>query len=251
MQKKFHFESVHFDQIDSTNSEAVRRVNEGQVSTQTVFWADTQTAGRGTRGRDWQSQKGNVHATYVFPLAIDLKKAPLIVYSIALAVHDTLADFIKGPLVQIKWPNDILVNERKISGSLHEIIQYSGTSFFVAGIGINNDWKPESDVLYPACCISDFCNEALMVSTLVQRLGSNVFKRVTEIEERGFEAQKTQFLKHSYMYGETLQIRLRGDRQDGHSGVFEGIDENGALMLRTSKGIQRFVAGDIFPSLAS
>jgi len=173
----------------------------------------------------------------------------LLVYSIALAVHDTLAEFIQNAPIQIKWPNDILVAEEKISGSLHEIAYFERKPFFVAGIGINNEWKPDSDVLYPASCIADFSKNTPKVADLVQKLGENIRLRIIEFEKIGFQGQKAEFLESSFRYGEELQIRLRGDRQDEHNGVFEGIDTDGALVLRTSTGIERFVAGDIFPLL--
>jgi biotin-(acetyl-CoA carboxylase) ligase len=72
--------------------------------------------------------------------------------------------------------------------------------------------------------------------------------RVTEFERIGFQGQKDEFLGNSFRYGEALKIRLRGDRQDEHNGVFEGINNDGALILKTADGIQKFVAGDIFPT---
>ena len=110
---------LSFDQLDSTNSEAQRQLEAGAKLPLWVF-AKMQTLGRGRRGREWVSQAGNLFCSGLYPLsetaAHDAQKS----FVAALAIYDTLAEYVDPQLLSIKWPNDVLLDGKKVSGILLE-----------------------------------------------------------------------------------------------------------------------------------
>ena len=109
----------------------------------TVVMAETQTAGRGRYGRTWQSPKGNLYMSLVLP---DMgKNTPYIAFLTAVAVADSLPDFN----VSLKWPNDVLLDGKKLAGILVERV---GDKIIV-GIGVNVISNPTENVLYPTASL--------------------------------------------------------------------------------------------------
>ena len=133
---------VQFDEIDSTNAEARRRAEGGEAG---PLWlsAGRQTAGRGRRGRSWESPLGNVSATYLFTTAKPPAEAAQVSFVAALAVWELARQ--AGPLHQItlKWPNDLLINGRKTAGILVESGQTPSGLWVAVGMGINLAVAPE------------------------------------------------------------------------------------------------------------
>ena len=127
---------VHFKTIDSTQSEAKRRANTGNLG---ALWISTesQSKGRGRRGREWVSETGNLYCTGLYPHGGDLASAARLSFAAALAVAQTLEQYIDPQLVSIKWPNDVLVDGKKVAGILLESGTYNDAIWVAVGIGIN------------------------------------------------------------------------------------------------------------------
>ncbi|HHL43558.1 MAG TPA: biotin--[acetyl-CoA-carboxylase] ligase, partial [Hellea balneolensis] len=127
---------LHYPQIDSSNLEAKRVLD---IDGSAPFWihADIQCAGRGRLSRQWLSIEGNLFCTGVYAAFADLPKTSLLSFAAALAVYDVLTKWIDDKALKIKWPNDILVNGRKISGILLETHSTGDGNFVLIGIGIN------------------------------------------------------------------------------------------------------------------
>ena len=148
---------VHFDAIDSTNAEAHRRALAGERG---PLWliADRQTEGRGRLGRHWVSESGNLFATLLLTLAISPATAAQLSFVAALAVVETVGPLItRGAhrLVRVKWPNDVLIEGRKLAGILSETaISATGEMVVVIGCGINIAHAPGS-AAYPITCLAD------------------------------------------------------------------------------------------------
>ena len=109
------YQLLHFETVDSTNEQAKRLAAQGVVQPHWIL-ADAQSAGRGRRGRVWQSPKGNLMATVYQPGRIETKKAGQLSFVAGLALADTVSSLI-GPdgAVSIKWPNDVLVDNKKVA----------------------------------------------------------------------------------------------------------------------------------------
>ena len=119
--KDIRSQIIHYESIDSTNLEAHRYLEKNNVSSPTWLIAEQQTSGRGRMGSSWVSTKGNLFCTLIYPIMWDLKTLPMLSCLVALAIHETISFYINSTnKIEIKWPNDILVNNAKISGVLIE-----------------------------------------------------------------------------------------------------------------------------------
>ena len=131
------------EEIDSTNAEARRRAETGEVG---PLWitAARQTAGRGRRGRSWETGQGNLAATLLFVTDRPPAEAAQISFVAALAVADLADAFVPASQVTLKWPNDPMIGGRKTSGILVESGQHPVGGLWVAvGVGVNLASPPE------------------------------------------------------------------------------------------------------------
>ena len=127
------YKLISLDKIPSTQDWAHDLIAKGMAENKTVITAVSQTSGRGRYKRTWVSHSGNLYASFIYKV---YERDPKISYAIAVAVAETLIHF--GIQPKIKWPNDILVDGKKICGIL---IEYS-QNFVIVGIGINITTNP-------------------------------------------------------------------------------------------------------------
>ena len=142
------------DEIDSTNAEARRRAEAGETGPVWIT-AERQTAGRGRRGRNWETGKGNLAATLLIVTAKPPVEAAQISFVAALAVFDLAAAHVPAALISLKWPNDPLLGGLKTSGILVESGAHTAGGLWLAvGIGVNLATPPvEAD--RPATAFSE------------------------------------------------------------------------------------------------
>ena len=236
---------VEFDEIASTNDEA-KRLAELGAEDGTLIWARCQTCGRGRRGREWTSERGNLFASLVLrPVCAPLQAAQL-TFVASLAVRDMLAGYLGDQkFIACKWPNDVLVEGRKISGILLES-STAGTGvieWLVLGIGVNLHNHPDIAGRHPSTSLrAESENETDVVGGLEKFVEAFSHRR-NEWMFSGFEAIRKSWLSHAYGIGQTAHIALESGNE---SGIFTGIDERGALRLRGVDGVERvFSAGDV------
>ena len=143
------FEIFKFENVTSTNDIAINLIKNEQKETGCVY-ADTQTKGRGTHGREWISGKGNLFGSIFFPLRN--KYPPFNEFSTInpLIISDVLKHFCKKKNINLKFPNDIFVNEKKICGILQELIVSNNRKFLIIGIGVNIVSNPDINNKYQA-----------------------------------------------------------------------------------------------------
>ena len=227
---------------DSTNAEALRRAREGEAG---PLWitADIQTAGRGRGGNAWVSEPGNLYATLLLREPSPPSAAPQLAFVAGLAVHDAVAACAPnlGPVLQLKWPNDLLCNGRKLAGLL---IEAENAPVFAAavGVGINCVSHPDN-ASYPA---TDLKSEAARVTAaaLFAALAETMRARLTQwARGEGFALIRTDWLKRSAGLGEPIKVRLP-DRE--LAGRFNGVDDVGRLLLETAGKIETITAGEVF-----
>jgi BirA family transcriptional regulator, biotin operon repressor / biotin---[acetyl-CoA-carboxylase] ligase len=144
---------IHTDSIASTNQEALRLAGEG-CADGTLVLAETQTAGRGRRGRLWESPTGvGIYASLVLRPDLPLDRVPLLTLLTAVAAAEAI-HAVTGEAPQIKWPNDLLLNGRKIAGVLIEVAsEIDALDYAVIGLGINVNTPPAAlppRPIYPA-----------------------------------------------------------------------------------------------------
>jgi BirA family biotin operon repressor/biotin-[acetyl-CoA-carboxylase] ligase len=236
---------IEHDTIASTNTEALALARRGETN---AVWitAQEQTAGRGRRGHQWVSAPGNLFATLLLvdPSAPDI--AAQLSFVVALAVGDAIGD-CAGALrdrLALKWPNDVLFDGKKIAGILIES-EVVGRGLAVAiGVGVNCKHHPPQ-TLYPA---TDLAAAGAHVSAddLIGALSATMLQRLAQWRRgSGFAVIRADWLERAAGIGGDLRVRLPGREFFGR---WEGLDDNGGLLLRVVDGTVRTInAGDVFP----
>ena len=241
------FKLITFEKVDSTNNEAKRRAEMGAVSG-TIVHASEQTHGRGRRGRQWYSPRGNLYFSLILRLPCSTADALGISFVSATAMCDALAGIV-SPMteVKVKWPNDILINRRKVSGFLLESsADINGDlRWLIVGVGVNVISFPE-ETEYPATSLQ---YEGVIGASPADVLNAFVhhFKRWIDIwENDGFSSIRTAWLNRAIGIGKTVKVRVSGK-------VFEGkfldIADDGSLLVEQETGERLIImTGDVFPS---
>lgn len=237
---------VALDSVGSTNDEARRLGHDGAADC-TVVWALEQTAGRGRQGRAWASPRGNLYCSLVLRPPIALRRAAELSFVAALGLGEALAELLP-PTVELryKWPNDVLLNGRKVSGILVESALRADQSidFLVLGVGVNVDRRPD-EARFPATSLKD---EGAAAGTGPAAVLEAFARRFQVWADRwraqGFAPVRQAWQARAWRLNQTLDIRLGA--RGSVSGRFDGLAEDGALVLSLADGTRRTVAaGDV------
>ncbi len=248
-------ESYHllsYDEVDSTNSEAMRLAGSG-CAHGAVIWARRQTRGRGRMGRHWASDEGNLFASILLNCDMPLIRLTELPFVTALAVHETIASIAGDEdKVRLKWPNDILLNGKKVGGVLVETIAatsiYGDAYWAVAGVGINVEHCP-SEVKWPATSLREAGVEILSAKIVLSRFVPNFLRHYDTWMEKGFAPVRERWCELAWALGEKVTFDAGNERV---SGIFTGIDETGSLCLQLPDGKTRvFMAGEMIPASRS
>jgi len=143
------FEIFKFESVTSTNDIAINLIKEQQKETGWVY-ADTQTKGRGTHGKEWVSDKGNLFGSIFFPLKNNYPSFNEFSTINPIIISDVIEHFCEKKNINLKFPNDIFVNRKKICGILQEHIVLNSKKFLIIGIGVNIVSNPEIKNIYQA-----------------------------------------------------------------------------------------------------
>ena len=227
--------------IPSTNAELARRSEAGSVDG-TVLTAEVQTAGRGRRGREWLSPFGRNLAV---SLGVAVDRPPAQVGALALAVglgvHDALAE-AGTPGVQLKWPNDVLLDGRKVAGILVELVRLAPVVEVVIGIGINVGCASAiaSQVEQP---IADMAEAVPGVSRnqLLARVLDHVLAESHAFAASSFRAMHARWRNAHRDEGKAVTVTTPTERVSGVATVLP----SGALALDTDGGRREFTGGEV------
>ncbi len=238
-----NFTILRFDTIDSTNTEALKQARAGADEGLCIV-ARQQTAGRGRHGRTWISAKdAGLYFSVVLLPKIETKYLPLITLTAGVAVHDTLAGFGLRP--DIKWVNDILINEKKIAGILAETAETNSGLAVVVGIGIN--LKPSSfppEIAETATSIETATGSSINRDELIESLTRSIDRYYNVLHEKaGPETIVREWRRRStYFSGKRVRVVLEKETITGST---DGLEENGALRIKTAGGNRIVQAGDV------
>lgn len=231
-----------YEEIGSTSDEARARAERGDFGPVWIT-AKRQTAGRGRRGRPWSAPPGNLAATYLGATHEPPATLALLSFVAALAVAHT-ADVHAAPgRATLKWPNDVLLDGRKCSGILLESGQAGqGRIWFALGVGLNLAHAPEV-AAYPAAAFSEFApppSPEAAFATLREAL----LHWSGRLTREGFAPVREAWLARAHRLGGTIGATVGEERIEG---VFEGLNETGALLLTLPDGSRRVIpAGEVF-----
>jgi len=233
-----------YEEIDSTSAEARRRAEAG-VADPVWISAGRQTQGRGRRGRAWESPVGNLAATFLTLTDLPPAEAAQISFVAALAVFDVLAAYIGPNMVRVKWPNDLMIGDEKVSGILVESGRAPDDRLWLAvGVGVNLAHPPEVSER-PATALALHMEGAPpQPQRALQRLAAALDEWMAVWREVGFPVIATAWSERAYGLGSACTARLPNETV---AGTAEGLDADGALRLRLGDGtVRRITAGDVF-----
>lgn len=237
---------VSRDTVGSTNDEAKSLARRGAAHG-TLLSALAQTAGRGRRGREWRSPPGNLYLSLVWHPACLPDRAAQLGFAAALAVGDALGALVPELAgLAGKWPNDVLLDGRKIAGILleSEIGDDQNLAFLVVGLGVNLVSAPR-DVEFPATSIAQQGYRPPEPVALIEAFARHFDTWARRWREAGFHPLRAAWLARAVGLGEPIRVRLENASLHGR---FADLDHDGALLLDTADGLRRVSAGDVFPA---
>lgn len=214
------YKLISLDKIPSTQFWAHDLIAKKQAVDKTVITATMQTAGHGRYGRSWISHRGNLYASFIFKITRYNSKLS---YAIGVAVAETLIHF--GIQPKIKWPNDVLIDGKKISGILIEYNQ----NFVVIGIGINISHAPKIKE-YKTVKMDDF------VKTSVVDVLNVLIKKIEIWRNADFDDVRKRWIELAFGVNQKIKYH---DKQM----KFIGLNDDGALILGDDKN-NVFIYGD-------
>lgn len=237
---------LSFEMLDSTNEEA-KRLARGGGGHGAVIWAKHQTEGKGRLGRSWVSSQGNLFVSVLLQPGKKLEDLAQLSFVTGVAMLEAIADMLpEDKTITCKWPNDILIDDKKLGGILLESLQMEdGKHWVVAGIGINIDSCPPHTE-FPATCLTQEGVELVSAKIILSRFIHHFIECYNTWDNKGFAPIRKSWTKYAWNMGKPVTARLPNE---DITGTAEGIDAKGALQLKCKNGKKRTIlAADVFPA---
>jgi BirA family biotin operon repressor/biotin-[acetyl-CoA-carboxylase] ligase len=231
-----------YPSLDSTSDLCAKLAAAGEPEGLAVM-ARRQTAGRGSRGRGWESPEGSLYISALLRPPGMIAEAGRWALLVAVALAEALAMVLPDPgMLTLKWPNDVLLDGRKVSGILLDATARAdgAIDWLVIGCGVNLAQAPEVPGRRTAC-VAEFAvppTPEAMAKTLLARLAH--WRSVRALE--GFGPVRAAWLSRAQPVGTPLQLRY-GGRLVG--GTFAGLADDGSLLLGTGGRVEAFATGEI------
>ena len=236
---------IYYKQLDSTNAEAVRLAVQGAKSG-TVVVADSQTAGKGRRGRTWESPaKENIYMSMLLRPEFTVDKAPMLTLVMAYSIAQVIREYGFSQ-VQVKWPNDLILSGKKICGILTEMqLKEAQIDYVVIGVGVNvntREFPPELEEKASSLYLES--GKLFDRTVLIERIVENFNKTY----EQFLKVQDLSFLSEAYNdmlvnVGREVQVLQPGSEYTAYA---LGINSQGELRVRTADGEEKHVyAGEV------
>jgi BirA family transcriptional regulator, biotin operon repressor / biotin---[acetyl-CoA-carboxylase] ligase len=228
--------------LRSTNILAKARAAEG-CAAWTVVQATEQSAGRGRRDRDWHSPPGNLYTSTVLRPRDPVRDWPQLSFVAALAVVDMAAALAPKATIRVKWPNDVLADECKLSGILLETVAVAGAGAVIVGVGINVASFPEG-TRYGATCLDDLAETRVPINAARAHYLSALARWCDIWSARGFEEIRAAWL--NVAHGLEQEVLVASKAAPDLRGRFTGIAVDGRLEVETPDGAtERISAGTL------
>ena len=231
--KGLNLENIDFyllDTVDSTNTFAKEKLlNKDYL----VVISEQQTAGRGRQGKEWYSPNaGNIYMTIKFK---DKNPAPLSLI-IGLLISEAM-DSVSGQKInaELKWPNDLLINKKKICGILIESEMNADEVEFIVGIGINYSLPKKESWWGEIGELADILPR--------EKLMNSILQNIINYKENGYKNWKDAWEKRCMHIGIELKA-LSNNQKDTDIGIFIGINEEGKMLLQTERGLKIISSGE-------
>ena len=235
-----------FDEVESTNDLAFSLVENKQIFANQIIVANKQNKGRGRLNRNWESPKGNLYFSLVLQPQIAVAKISQISFVAICALQIAVAKFFKQQKINVdiknKWPNDLLLDQKKVAGILLESkISNKICDFVILGIGVNINSNP-TQTLFPSTNIKNFSCEissSKMLEIFLEEF-ENLYENWLNF---GFQNIRNLWHKNAYNLNSEININLGDSRVEG---FFQEIDEEGNIVIKNHKNeIKKITYGDV------
>jgi BirA family transcriptional regulator, biotin operon repressor / biotin---[acetyl-CoA-carboxylase] ligase len=226
-------------ELDSTNSELMRRARTGRTAP-VLLVAEHQTAGRGRLGRVWSSgERGLSLPSLTFSLGLPL--APTDWSGLSLAVGVSLADSLDSR-IQLKWPNDLWLSDRKLGGVLIETAAFgegsSSRRYAVIGVGINIVERQAAGLSVPPAALQELL-PGVQAGEVLLRAALPLVQAVQAFEAYGFAPFQARFNARDALRDRAVIL------SDGTAGTAHGTGETGALLVHTAGGMKSLTSSEV------
>jgi BirA family biotin operon repressor/biotin-[acetyl-CoA-carboxylase] ligase len=261
-----NFTIRQFEELGSTNAEAFKMAEVRQIFDREVILANCQNAGRGRMDRIWSSPKGNLYFSLVLQpqaLIADVAQISFVaIVALRHAVEELLQDIVRENIltnapnkersahiiesetsinVQNKWPNDLLINEKKVAGLLLESkINQKNCEFVILGIGVNINSNP-SNTIFPASNLQEFKIE-ITPEILLQKFLDKFENLYQNWQNFGFANVRNAWLSKAYKLKEKITVKEGEGKTEG---IFADMDSDGSLILLVDGLRKKITTADV------
>lgn len=229
---------ITYREINSTNSEAEHLILSGKLEQNTFVYTDYQLNGRGTAKNTWISDRSNnlLFSWVVFPAFLSVAGQFKLSKAVCLAIRDLLSEY--SIECKIKWPNDIICQNRKIGGVLIEnSIMGNSIRYSIIGIGLNVNQIKFPDFPIPPTSIKLLSGKEYIPSNVFNLLAHKLEFRYSQMEKGDLKLIDTEYMLNLYKIGE--ESRFLSDNLE-FKATIKGVNEFGELLLDTNEGIKEY-----------
>ncbi len=230
---------ISLGEVDSTNTFALGLLRGAEINEGTVITAKIQHAGRGQRGNSWFSEPGkNIICSIILkPVFLPITKQFDLTRAIALGISDALVELLPGSKVHVKWPNDIIVDNKKVAGILIEnIVNGDQISASVIGLGMNLNQATFGEESPNAISIFQLTGKEFELTEALKHLCSHIEARYLQLRASQFEKLRLDFHQRLFRLGEVSRYT---DFKSIFDANLEGITDEGLICLKDNNGLQR------------
>ena len=232
---------LYFKTIDSTNFYAKKLAKNG-VEEGTIVVSEIQNNGRGRKNRSWFSPKGGLWFSVILYPNIPPQKAMLVTMASSVAVAQGIIE-TTGLTPMIKWPNDLLIDNKKVCGILTELdAEMDKINYSIVGIGINVNNEIDDNLKDTATSLSKQTKANISRVKLLRSIINNFDKNYSKLIDKDYNSIRKNWFSCSNIIGKRVQIT---DEKSVVDGIVTDVDDNGCLIVNTSKETVRVVSGDL------
>lgn len=235
--ENFRFNIQQFDSLESTNKYC-ELLDLTEVEEFTVVWANSQTAGIGQRGNHWESEpEANITVSIILkPTFLESSDTFRITQIVALGISDLLLELLPTHDIHIKWPNDLLVDGKKICGTLiSSTLQSRHIDSAICGIGLNINQTQFSNWIPNPTSLALLSGQRYVLRPLLERTIQLIKQRYSPLRNGDIKTMEQTYLQRLFNYHKKACYLYKGNRINA---VIDGVDRFGQLLLSTDDGVK-------------
>jgi BirA family biotin operon repressor/biotin-[acetyl-CoA-carboxylase] ligase len=246
-----HFTVEVLPEIDSSNTELMRRAKAGQCEP-ILLVAEKQTAGRGRLGREWNDLAARTDSLPALTFSLGMPLSPLDWSGLSLAAGISIAQSLH-PKIGLKWPNDLWLNDRKLAGILIETCAVGDQRYVVIGVGINIT-EPSSHqtvtqplLRTPAAWLQELL-PASSAPDALQRIAPSLVQTILTFVDHGFAPFQARFNQLDVLKNRQINVengQIDATVQAKLTGIAQGVNSKGELLLQTAHGLQTINSSEV------